>query len=51
MTLYEKPNFKGRSKDFTDSCPHLLDVGFDKTIMDVSSVKSIRGVYVKLLKS
>ncbi|VDI34566.1 Hypothetical predicted protein [Mytilus galloprovincialis] len=44
MTLYEKPNFKGRSKDFTDSCPHLLDVGFDKTIMDVSSVKSIRGV-------
>lgn len=46
MTLYESPNFKGRSKDFTDSGPHLLDVGFDNTTMSVSSVKSIRGVYV-----
>ncbi|CAC5423594.1 CRYB [Mytilus coruscus] len=45
MTLYENPNFKGRSKDFTDSCPNLLDGGFDSSTMFESSVKSIRGVW------
>lgn len=46
MTLYEKPNFKGRSKDFTDSCPNLLDAGFSKSTMIELSVKSKRGVWI-----
>ncbi|XP_076080195.1 uncharacterized protein LOC143051006 [Mytilus galloprovincialis] len=43
ITLYENKNFKGRSQEITDSCPNLLDFGFNNI---TSSVKCDRGVWI-----
>ncbi|XP_071139644.1 epidermal differentiation-specific protein-like [Mytilus edulis] len=43
ITLYQHKKFGGRSKEFTKSCPDLLDAGFDDM---TSSVKCERGVWI-----
>lgn len=43
ITLYEHTGYAGRRKGFTESCPDLLDAGFDSI---TSSVKCAKGVYV-----
>ncbi|CAG2195654.1 CRYB [Mytilus edulis] len=43
ITLYENKNFRGRSQEITDSCPNLLDFGFNNI---TSSVKCDRGVWI-----
>ncbi|CAC5423593.1 CRYB [Mytilus coruscus] len=43
ITLYKNKKFGGRSKEFTKSCPDLLDAGFDDI---TSSVKCERGVWI-----
>lgn len=43
ITLYAAADYKGRSTDFTESCPDLLDAGFDYI---TSSAKCEKGVWI-----
>lgn len=46
ITFYVLRDFKGRSKDFTKSCPDLLDAGIDDTTTCGWSVKCTGGVWI-----